>query len=92
MHVEAHNMETNLIAKQTLQIYHAALTQTLDAALAAQDQSQRTIESLLDQSPVVPQEGKRAIIDWLDACRKQTTAMKSVIDDGFRPLNLNNEE
>ena len=51
-------METNLIAKQTLQIYHAALTQTLDATLAVQDQSQKTLESLLDQSPVVPAGGK----------------------------------
>jgi hypothetical protein len=85
-------METNLIAKQTLQIYHAALTKTLDAALVAQDQSQKTIENLLDQSPVVPQEGKRAINDWLEVCRQQTTAMKNVIDEGFRPFNLNTEE
>ena len=85
-------METNLIAKQTLQIYHAALTETLDAALAAQDQSQKTLEVLLDQSSVVPQEGKRAINDWLEACRQQTTAMKNVIDEGFRPFNFNNEE
>ena len=85
-------METNLIAKQTLQIYHAALTQTLDAALAVQDQSQKTLESMLDQSPVVPQEGKRAINDWLEACRQQTTAMKNVIDEGFKPFNLHSEE
>jgi hypothetical protein len=85
-------METNLIAKQTLQLYHAALTQTLDATLAVQDQSQKTLEVLLDQSSAVPQEGKRAINDWLEACRQQTTAMKNVIDEGFRPLNLNNEE
>jgi hypothetical protein len=90
--MEAHNMETNLIAKQTLQIYHAALMQTLDAALTAQDHSQKTLETLLDQSPAVPREGKRAISDWLEACRKQTMAMKSVIDEGFRPLNLNEEE
>lgn len=85
-------METNLIAKQTLQSYHAALMQTLDAALAAQDQSQKTLETLLEQSSVVPQEGKRAINDWLEACRHQTEAVKSVIDEGFKPLNLNNEE
>jgi hypothetical protein len=85
-------METNLIAKQTLQLYHAALTQTLDAALAVQDQSQKTIKSLLDQSPVVPREGTRAINDWLEACRHQTEAVKSVIDEGFRPFNLSYEE
>ena len=85
-------METNLIAKQTLQICHAALMQTLDAALAAQDQSQKTLEALLDQSSVLPQEGRRAINDWLETCRQQTVAMKSVIDEGFRPLNLNTEE
>ena len=85
-------METNLIAKQTLQIYHAALMQTLDAALTAQDHSQKTLETLLDQSPVVPLEGKRAISDWLEACREQTAAIKNVIEEGFRPFNLNTEE
>ena len=85
-------METNLIAKQTLQIYHAALTQTLDATLAAQDHTQKTLETLLDHSPVVSREGKRAMNDWLEACRQQTTAIKNVIDEGFRPLNRNHEE
>jgi hypothetical protein len=85
-------METNLFAKQSLQLYHAALTQTLDAALTVQNESQKTIENLLDQTPGIPAEGKRAINDWLEACRQQTTAMKSVIDDGFRPFNLHHEE
>lgn len=85
-------MEQNLIAKQTLHLCHAALTQTLDAALAVQDQSQKTLEILLDQSPVVPLEGKRAINDWLEACRHQTTAIKSVIDEGFRPFHLYSEK
>jgi hypothetical protein len=85
-------METNFIAEQTLQIYRAALTQTLDAALTVQDQSQKTLDILLDQSSLVPQEGKRAINDWLETCRQQTTAMKSVIDEGFTPFNLHNEE
>ena len=85
-------METNLIAKQTLQIYHAALTQTFDAALTVQEQSQKTLEVLLDQSSVVPQEGKRAINDWLETYRLQTEAVKNVIDEGFKPFNLYYEE
>lgn len=85
-------METNLIAMQTLQLYHAALTQTLDATLAVQDQSQKTLEGLLDRTPGIPAEGRRAINDWIGACRHQTEAVKSVIDEGFKPLNLNNEE
>ena len=79
-------METNLIAKQTLQLYHAALTQTLDAALAVQDQSQKTLESLLDQSPVIPREGRRAINDWIEACRHQTEAVKSCHRRGVQAL------
>ena len=85
-------METNLFAKQSLQLYHAALTQTLDAALTAQNQSQKTIESLLDQTPGIPAEGKRAISDWIEACRHQTEAVKTVIDEGFRPFRLHSEE
>lgn len=85
-------METNLIAKQTLQLYHAALTQTLDATLAVQDQSQKALEGLLDQTPGIPAEGRRAINDWIGACRHQTKAVKSVIDEGFNPFTLSCEE
>lgn len=85
-------MEQNPIAKQTLHLCHAALTQTLDAAMAVQEQSQKTLEILLDHSPVVPHEGKRAINDWLEACRHQTTAMKNVIDEGFEPFHLSCEK
>ena len=85
-------METNLFAKQSLQLYHAALTQTIDAALTAQNQSQKTIESLLDQTPGIPAEGKRAFSDWIEACRHQTEAVKTVIDEGFMSFSLHSEE
>jgi hypothetical protein len=90
--VEAHNMQQNLIAKQSLHLCHAALTQTLDAAMAVQDQSQKTLETLLDQTAGFPVEGRRAITDWIDTCRQQTTAIKNVIDEGFRPFHLHSEE
>jgi hypothetical protein len=90
--VEAHNMQQNLIAKQSLHLCHAALTQTLDAAMAIQDQSEKTLATLLDQSPVVPLEGKRAITDWITACRQQTAAIRNVIEEGFRPFRLHTEE
>ena len=85
-------MEQHPIAKQTLQLCHAALTQTLDAAMTIQDQQQKTVGILLDQSPIIPREGKRAINDWLEVCRRETTAIKSVIEEGFRPFNLYSEE
>jgi hypothetical protein len=85
-------MQQNLIAKQSLHLCHAALTQTLDAAMAVQDQSQKTLETLLDQTAGFPVEGRRAITDWIDTCRQQTTAIKNVIDEGFRPFHLHSEE
>jgi len=85
-------METNKLAKQTLQIYYAALTKTLDTTMAVQDQSQQILENMLSQTPGMPVEGKRAINDWIEACRNQIAAMKSVIDEGFKPFRLYYEE
>lgn len=85
-------METNVLAKQTLQIYYAALTKTLDTTMAAQDQSQKMLENMLNQTPGIPVEGKRAINDWIEACRNQTAAIKNVIDEGFKPFHLYYEE
>ncbi|HET6489021.1 MAG TPA: hypothetical protein VFG28_04605 [Syntrophales bacterium] len=85
-------METNVIAKQTLQIYYAALTKTLDTTMAVQDQSQKIMETVLNQAPGMPVEGKRAINDWIEACRNQTAAIRSVVDEGFKPFRLYDEE
>ena len=85
-------METNTLAKQTLQLYYTALTRTLDAALAVQDNSKKTVDTLLDQTPGIPVEGKQVINDWLEVCREQTVAIKSVIDEGFKPLQSYYEE
>jgi hypothetical protein len=86
------NMETNPAAKHTLQICRTALTGALDAALAVQSQSQKALEILIERSPLIPHEGKRAISDWFEACRQHTTAMKGVIDEGFRPFRTYHEE
>ena len=92
MDVEVINMENNPVAKHALQFCHTALSGALDAALAVQSQSRKTVEILLEQSPVIPHEGKRAISDWFDAFSQHTTAMKGVIDEGFRPFHLYYEE
>ena len=85
-------MEADHIAKHTLQFYHIALTQTLEAVLIIQEMSRKTFETFMDQTTGIPVEGRRAINDWIDACIQQTAAIKSVIDDGFRPLNRYFEE
>jgi hypothetical protein len=85
-------METNRIAKHTVQFYHAALTQALDAVLAIQEMSHETFETFVERTPGIPVEGRRAIRDWIDVCRQQTVAIKSVIDGNFRPLNNYFEE
>jgi hypothetical protein len=80
-------MEANPIAKNTVQFYHAALTQMLDALMVVQEVSQQTLGTLMEWTPGIPVEGKRAINDWIDVCRQQTVAIKGVVDDGFMPLN-----
>ncbi len=85
-------METNTIAKQSLQFYYTALTRTLDAALAVQDNSKKTVDTLLDQNPGIPMEGRQAINDLIDLYRQQTVAIKNVIDEGFKPFQQYFEE
>lgn len=85
-------MGTNPVAKHTLQFCHITLTGALDAALAVQSQSQIAVEILIERSPLIPHEGKRAISDWFEACRQHAAAMKGVLDEGFRPFRTYYEE
>ncbi len=69
-------MDQKQIFKQMLDFNKSTFTNAFNAMTMAQDQTETMTNSFLDQAAWLPAEGKKAIQDWLDACKKGRNGAK----------------
>jgi hypothetical protein len=72
--------------KQAIELQKGAFTSLYDAIAMAQDQAVSAMDLMLDQAPLVPEEGRKALSSWVSACKKERTRLKSYVDTGFSDL------
>lgn len=51
-----------------------------------QDQTKGAVDKVLDQSDWVPDEGRKAVHSWLDACQAGRDRFKKYVDDSFTTM------
>jgi hypothetical protein len=78
--------DTSQAVKQALELQKGAFTSWYDAVAAAQDQAVSAIDLMLDQAPLVPEQGRKALSSWVSACQQERTRLKSYVDAGFSNL------
>jgi polyhydroxyalkanoate synthesis regulator phasin len=76
-------MDPKQIAKQMMQFNKTAFDNTFDAMTVLQEQTEKMIAMWLDQSPMLPSEGRKAINDWLKAYKKGREDFRSAVDDNY---------
>lgn len=82
-------MPQRLLAKQILESNKSAFDSAFGAMVTLQDQAETMTNSFLSQATLLPEEGKKAIRDWIDACKKGRAEYKKAVDDGYkRALDL----
>ena len=79
-------MEFNQIAKQTVDFQKTAFTNWFDAVALVQDQAASTMETMINQGNLVPEEGRKAIKSWANACQEERGRFKSYVEAGFASL------
>lgn len=72
--------------KQAIGLQKNAFTSLYDAIAMAQDQAVSAMDLMLDQAPLVPEEGRKALSRWASACKQERTRLKSYVDTGFSDL------
>jgi hypothetical protein len=75
-------MPQRVLAKQILESNKTAFDGAFSAMVTLQEQAERMTNSFLDQASWLPEEGRKAIRDWIDACKKGRDSYKKVMDDG----------
>ncbi|MFZ0240954.1 MAG: hypothetical protein WAL90_04845 [Desulfobacterales bacterium] len=79
-------METEKFAKQVLDFQKATFDNTFTAAIMMQDQAERMFHTMLEQTTWLPDEGRRAIDEWMGAFKKGRDDFKGTIDENFAKL------
>jgi hypothetical protein len=79
-------MEQGKIAKQMVDFHKATFDNTFNAMSIMQEQTERMVGMFLEQSPWVPEEGKKAIQDWVTAYKKGRSDFKTSANDSFKKV------
>jgi len=79
-------MDQKQIFKQMLDFNKSSFTNAFNALAMAQEQTETMTNSFVGQAAWLPAEGKKAVQDWLDACKKGREEYKKLIDEAYKKV------
>jgi hypothetical protein len=79
-------MDQKKMLKQMIDLNNAALNNSFTTMAMLQDQMEKATAALLDQAAWLPEEGKKAIRDWVGAYREGREKFKASMDENFKKV------
>jgi len=70
-------MEYNQIAKQAIDFQKNAFESGYNVVARAQDQAAEAVETMMNQTSLVPEDGRQAIKSWINACQEERNRFES---------------
>jgi hypothetical protein len=79
-------MDPKKVTQQTFDFYKSTFENTYNAMSMLQEQSQKMVEMYLDQTQGFPEEGKKAVQEWIKAYKKGSQDFKTAVDESFKKV------
>jgi hypothetical protein len=76
-------MDNKQIAKQMVQFNKTAFESSFSTLTMMYEQNEKMLETFLDQATGLPEEGKKAIRDWMSAYSKGCKDFKKIVDENY---------
>ena len=76
-------MEQMKVLKQMAQMNKMAFDNSFNMMMSAFEQNKLMLNTFLSQPSSLPEEGKKAIEEWLQNYRKGCEGLKKMADDGY---------
>ncbi len=81
------NMMDNRMAKQVIEFQKATFDNTFNAITMVQDQTEQAFNKLLGTGMwPLPEEGKKAVNEWVQTFKKGREEFKKAMEDGFQKV------
>ena len=79
-------MTQHAMAKQMLDANKATFDNAFRAMVMLQEQAEKMTGTLVEQAAWLPEEGKKAIREWIEVCKKGREEYKKTVDDAYKKL------
>ena len=80
-------MEQKAIMKQMIDFNKATFDNTFNAQVTLQQQTEKMVNTFLEQATWLPEEGKKVISDWVQAYKKGCEDFKRLVDENFKRVD-----
>jgi polyhydroxyalkanoate synthesis regulator phasin len=79
-------MDQKQIFKQMLDFQKTTFDNSFSAMMMLQEQTEKAAQTLLDQASWLPEEGRKAIDEWVAAYKKGREEFKALVDENFKKV------
>jgi len=79
-------MDQKLAFKQMVEFNKGAFSNAYNAMVMVQGQNETLANTLLIQADWLPEEGKKAVKDWVEAFKKGREEYKKSVDEAFKKV------
>ncbi len=77
-------MEPKEMMKQMIKLNKTAFENTFNSIVMLQNQTEQMVQTLISQSPLLPDEGKKALEEWIKAYKKARDEFKKAVDESYK--------
>jgi hypothetical protein len=79
-------MEPKQLFKQMIDFNKSAFATGFDAMVMFQEQTETMGNLFMEKAPLLPEEGKKAVQDWISACKKGRDDFRTAVDESFNKM------
>jgi hypothetical protein len=79
-------MDQKQIVKQMMEFNKTAFDNTFNAMIGMQDQAEKMVSSFLKNLSWLPEDGKKAINDWVNTYKQSREDFKAAVDEGYKKV------
>lgn len=76
-------MDQKMLFKQMIDFQKNTFDNSFKAMTTLQEQGEKMVSMFLEQSPWLPDEGRKAVTNWIKAYKKGREDFKSAVDKNF---------
>ena len=79
-------MDPKQIAKQMIAFNKTSFDNNFSAMKTLHEQTEKIVFKFWEKSPMFPEEGKKAITEWMKAYQKGCEDFKNIVDENFKKV------
>lgn len=76
-------MEQEKIMKQIVGFYKTTFDSSFNAMAILQEQTEKMVQTAMNQSPWIPEEGRKIVGEWMKTYRQGREDFRSAVDESY---------